>query len=97
MNPRPSVLETAAQRLVCWAFCHYSRANLSPHSRERTKKVSNLFAMQKTPAKIAARLMAPASSSAYWSSDQVKKLIIEAISEERGDVDQRPARKGKTG
>jgi hypothetical protein len=51
--------------------------------------------MKPTPAQIAARLMAPASTSAYWSFDQVEALIIEAIREERGELEQRPARKGK--
>lgn len=51
--------------------------------------------MNDTPSKISSRLMAPASSSAMFTHSEVKKLIIEAISEERGDIDQRPARKGK--
>lgn len=51
--------------------------------------------MKETPAKIAARLMAPASTSAVWTYDQVRTLIIEAIREDRGELEQRPARKGK--
>lgn len=51
--------------------------------------------MKPTPESIAARLMAPASTSALWTHDQVMALIIEAIREERGAAP-RPALKGKT-
>lgn len=51
--------------------------------------------MKETPQQIAARLMAPASTSALWTHEQVEALIIEAVMEERGDKPSRPARKGK--
>lgn len=53
--------------------------------------------MKQSPVKIASRLMAPSSTSAVWSYDQVRTLIVEAIREERGEIEQRPARKGKPG
>ena len=34
--------------------------------------------MKETPEEIAARLMAPSTSSAWWTHDQVRALIIEA-------------------
>lgn len=51
--------------------------------------------MKQSPVKIASRLMAPASTSALWTYDQVRTLIIEAIREERGELEERPARKGE--
>jgi len=40
-----------------------------------------------SPEEVAARLMAPASEYAIWSSAQVKTLIIRAIEEDRGRPD----------
>ena len=37
-----------------------------------------MAATKETPEQIAARLMAPATSSAWWTHDQVRGLIIEA-------------------
>jgi hypothetical protein len=52
-------------------------------------------ARAESPEQVAARLMAPAATSAYWSFDQVKDMIIEAVREERGEVEPKPARRGK--
>jgi len=38
---------------------------------------------KETPEQIAARLMAPASSSALWTHEQVRALLVKAIEAER--------------
>lgn len=39
--------------------------------------------MTESPEQIATRLMAPASTSALWTYEQVRALLIEAVSEDR--------------
>lgn len=39
--------------------------------------------MKPTPEQIASRLMSPASTSAWFTHEQVKALIIKAVEEER--------------
>lgn len=51
--------------------------------------------MKETPQQIAARLMAPASTSALWTHEQVEALIIEAIREHRAETPRRKPREGR--